>query len=75
MKRVSILNIEQAVYGVFCKPLFKHRHEDDQQASPWSLPKKLTILECKTHKDEVNLWVEQRGAFKKGETFGLWDVD
>ena len=34
MKRVPLLNFEQIIYGVFRKPLFKHRYEADQQASP-----------------------------------------
>ena len=41
-------------------------------------PKKLTILECKNHKDvekSCNFLVEQWGAFKKGETFGSRNVD
>ena len=69
---------EQTIYGVFRKPLFKHRYEADQQSSPGSPIQKLTILECKNHKDvekSCNFLVEQWAAFKKGETFGWWNVD
>ena len=49
MKRVPILNFDQTINGVFRKHLFnvKHRYEADQQASPGSPPKEMTILECK----------------------------
>ena len=51
MKRVPILNFDQIISGAFRKHLFKHRYEADQQASPRSPPQKLTILECRDHKD------------------------
>ena len=78
MKRVPILNFEQTIYGVFRKPLFKHRYEADQQECPGSPPQTLTILECKKHKDVKNklqLFGRAVGAFKKGETFGSWNAD
>ena len=77
MKRVPVLNFEQTINGVFRKHLFKHRYEADQQASPRSSPKQLTVLECKNHKDvkKLQLFGRAMGSFQERGTFGSWNVD
>ena len=65
MKRVPILNFKQTINDVFRKHLFKHRYKVDQQVSP---PQKLTILECKNHKDvkkKLQLFGRSVGSFQE----------